>query len=266
MTMNISHLRNIFALKNRHILITGASRGLGSVSARAFSEQGSILALMARSKDDLEDVRRSCKSPEKHLSIPADLTDMDALNNSIVKAKEFLGELDVVLHVAGGGLGFREPLIKQDDLLKIFSLNVGVAAEINRLVVPDMRKRKKGNLVHVASIASIEATGSVGYNTSKAALAAYVRTLGNELMSYGIVVTGILPGGFSAPGNAMERLKANKPEVLKKFIEDRLPRKRMAMSDELIPLLLFLCSEAASMMGGCLVPIDAGEGKSYLRT
>ena len=259
-------MKELFNLENKHILITGASRGLGSVCAKALSEKGAILALTARSKDAIEGVRRSCKSPEKHLSIPADLTDMDALNNSIVKTKEFLGEIDVVLHVAGGGLGFREPLINHDDLLKLFTLNVGVAAEINRLVVPDMMKRNKGNLVHVASIASIEATGSVGYNTAKAALAAYVRTLGNELMLYDIVVTGILPGGFFAPGNAMERLKANKPEVLKKFIEDRLPRKRMAISEELIPLLFFLCSEAASMMGGCLVPIDAGEGKTYLWT
>ncbi len=256
-------MKELFSLENKHVLITGASRGLGSVCAKALSERGAALALVARSRDDLERVRGSCKSPEKHLSIPADLTDMVALDNSVVKAKEFLGELDVVLHVAGGGLGLREPLIKQGDLLRLFSLNVGVAAEINRLVVPDMRKRKKGNLVHVASIASVEATGSVGYNTVKAALAAYVRTLGNELTSYGIVVTGILPGGFFAPGNAMERLKTDKPDVLKRFIEDRLPRKRMATSDELIPLLLFLCSEAASMMGGCLVPIDAGEGKSY---
>lgn len=237
---------------------------MGSACASTLSERGAALVLVARSGDGLECVRRSCENPGRHLSVPADLTDVDALDNSIVKAKEFLGGLDVVLHVAGGGLGLREPLIKQDDLLKLFSLNVGVAAEINRLVVPDMRKRRKGNLVHVASVASVEATGSVGYNTTKAALAAYVRTLGNELVPYGVVVTGILPGGFSAPGNAMARLKINKPEALKKFVEDRLPRKRMATSDELIPLLLFLCSESASMMGGCLVPIDAGEGKSYV--
>ncbi len=256
-------MKELFSLENKCMLITGASRGLGSVCAKALSERGAMLALVARSKDDLESVRRSCKSPGKHLSIPADLIDVDALNNSVIKAKGFLGELDVVLHVVGGGLGLKESLIKGDDLLKLFSLNVGIAAGINRLVVPDMKKRRKGNLVHVASIASIEATGSVGYNTTKAALAAYVRTLGNELVPYDIVVTGILPGGFFAPGNAMERLKTDKPEVLKRFIEDRLPRKRMATSDELVPLLLFLCSEDASMMGGCLVSIDAGEGKSY---
>ena len=79
--------------------------------------------------------------------------------------------------------------------------------EINKIIVPQMIQRKCGNLVHVCSIASSEATGSVGYNTVKAALAAYVRTLGRELVDSGVVVTGILPGGFYAPGNSWERLE-----------------------------------------------------------
>ena len=175
----------------------------------------------------------------------------------------FLGRIDAVLHVAGGGLGLREPLICCGDLLKLFSLNVAAAAEINRLVAPAMIEQGRGNLVHVGSVASTDAVASVGYNTAKAALAAYVRSLGNHLAAHGIVVTGVLPGGFNAPGNSWQRLRANKPEVVDRFIAERLPRGRMAEAEELVPLIAFLCSDAASMMGGCLVPIDAGEGKTY---
>ena len=128
-----------------------------------------------------------------------------------------------------------------------------------------MVKRKKGNLVHVGSIASVEATGSVGYNTVKAALAGYVRTLGRELAGAGVVVTGILPGGFYAPENSWVRLKANKPDVVDNFIETKLPRKFLGKAEEIVPLISFLCSDAASMMGGCLVPIDAGEGMSFVQ-
>ena len=88
--------------------------------------------------------------------------------------------------------------------------------------------------------------------------------LGGELASNGIIATGILPGGFYAPGNSWERLEKQKPEVVQKFIEEKLPRKIMGKAEEIIPLILFLCSQAASMMGGCLVPIDAGEGKAFL--
>ncbi len=262
---SISHLYSMNLFENRRILITGASRGLGLVCARAFSREGARLVLMARSKEDLENACKSCENPEKHLPVPVDLVNKEDIKRSVGAAKRFLSEIDVVLHVAGGGLGLKDTLIKKDDLLKLFSLNIGAAAEINRLVAPDMIKRKKGNLVHVCSIASAEATGSVGYNTAKAALAAYVRTLGNELMRHDVIATGILPGGFLAPENAMERLRKNKPDVFQTFIEERLPRKRMGTAEEIIPLIAFLCSQNASMMGGCLVPIDAGEGKIFLQ-
>ncbi len=111
------------------------------------------------------------------------------------KAKEFLGKIDVVLHVVGGGLGLRDPLLKSEDFIKLFKLNVTAASEINRIVLPEMIKRKKGNLVHVGSIASSEATGSVGYNSVKSAVAAYVRSLGREVAGSGVVVTGVGIGG-----------------------------------------------------------------------
>ena len=250
-------------LQGKRILITGASRGLGAVCARAFAEQGARLVLTARSKNTLEEVRNSCHQAADHLAIAVDLTETLSLEKAVHEAVNFLGPIDAVLHVAGGGLGLREPLISSAGLLKLFSLNVAVAAEINRLVTPAMMERGQGNLVHVGSVASTEAVASVGYNTVKAGLAAYVRSLGNHLAAHGIVVTGILPGGFNAPGNSWQRLKTNKPEVVDRFIAERLPRGRLAEAEELVPLIAFLCSDAASMMGGCLVPIDAGEGKTY---
>jgi len=253
----------MFSLQGKRILITGASRGLGSVCARAFAEQGGRLVLMARSKDALEEVRSSCTHAAQHLAVAVDLTDATALEGAVQEASAFLGPIDVVLHVAGGGLGLREPLISRGDVEKLFSLNVAAAAEINRLVAPAMMERGKGNLVHVGSVASTDAVASVGYNTVKAGLAAYVRSLGNHLAAHGVVVTGILPGGFKAPGNSWQRLKVDKPEVVERFIAERLPRGRLAEAEELVPLIAFLCSDAAGMMGGCLVPIDAGEGKTY---
>ena len=157
----------------------------------------------------------------------------------------------------------RDDFLMPKDFSKLFALNLGAAAEINRLVAPEMKGRRSGNLVHVGSIASGEAVGSVGYNTVKAALAAYVRSLGRELNRYNVIATGILPGGFIAPENAMARLQQSNPEAYDHFIEERLPRQIMGDAKELIPMLLLLCSDAASMMGGCLVPIDAGEGRAY---
>jgi len=250
-------------MRNKRVLVTGASKGLGAVAAKAFAERGARIVLIARSQDKLEAVRLSCKSPEKHLSIPVDLLGMKEIQPAVLRAKDFLGGIDVVLHAAGGGLGLKDDLLMHKDFSKLFALNLGAVAEINRLVVPEMKERRSGNLVHVGSIASSEGVGSVGYNTVKAALAAYVRSLGRELNRFNVIATGILPGGFIAPENAMARLQKTNPEAYGRFIEERLPRKIMGEAKEIIPMLLLLCSEGASMMGGCLVPIDAGEGRAY---
>ena len=250
-------------MHNKRILITGASKGLGAVAAQTFAEHGARIVLISRSQDKLEAVRLSCKNPERHLSIPVDLLEMKQIQPAVLRAKDFLGGIDVVLHAAGGGLGLKDDLLMHGDFSNLFALNLGAAAEINRLVAPEMKERRSGNLVHVGSIASSEGVGSVGYNTVKAALAAYVRSLGRELNRFNVIATGILPGGFIAPENAMARLQKTNPEAYIRFIEERLPRKVMGEAKEIIPMLFLLCSEGASMMGGCLVPIDAGEGRAY---
>ena len=61
----------------------------------------------------------------------------------------------------------------------------------------------------------------------------------------------------------MERFRKKNTKDYKKFIKTRLPRRFMGSANEVLPMLLFLCSRHSSMMGGCLVPIDAGEGKTY---
>jgi 3-oxoacyl-[acyl-carrier protein] reductase len=214
--------------------------------------------------DKLEKLRHSFSDPAKHLAFAGDLVNRENIESLVSKGLEHTGGFDIVLHVLGGGYGFRDPLLTWEQLETLHRVNVGVAAEINRLVAPGMVKKKSGRLVHVGSIASQEATASVGYNTVKSALAAYVRSLGRELAESGVVVTGILPGAFYAPENSWRRLEAGKPEVVKEFIEKNLPRKRIADADEVLPLVFFLASEAAAMMSGCCVPIDAGEGKNYV--
>tara|TARA_Y100000588_G_scaffold330326_1_gene367151 strand:- start:1186 stop:1953 length:768 start_codon:yes stop_codon:yes gene_type:complete len=254
---------NTMGLNGRNIVITGASKGLGLICARELAGCGARLVLIARSAAKLDEIRKSLDYPDRHLCLPVDLTDVNQLYDGVESSQKFLGEIHVVLHVVGGGLGLRDPLLPHDDLAKLFLLNIGVAAEINRLVIPRMLKNGQGNLVHVGSIASDEATGSVGYNTVKAALAGYVRSLGRELAKSGLVATGILPGGFYAPSNSWERLEDKAPEVVRDYIEENLPRGFLGKAEELIPMILLLCSNDASMMAGCLVPVDAGEGRRY---
>ena len=250
--------------KDKRILITGASKGLGLVCAKEFAKQGAKLAIAGRDNGSLAKLKENLPDSDKTMTFAGDLLQTKTINKLVEQGREFLGGFDILVHVLGGGYGFRDPLLSWEQLDTLHKLNIGVAAEINRLILPDMIKNKCGYSVHVGSISSVEATASVGYNTVKASLAAYVRGLGRELASTGVVVTGVLPGAFYAPGNSWMRLEEQKPEVVKKFIEDHLPRKKIAEAQEVVPLIMFLCGEEASMMAGSCVPIDAGEGKAYI--
>jgi len=247
----------------KRIIVTGASRGLGAMACEALAKRGAKIAMLSRSKKEMDNLKNGLKNPSNHISIKVDLLKNNAIKLAIKKAKKFLKQIDIVLHVAGGGFGLKENLIKDKDLKTLLQVNLGAAAEINRLVVSGKIKSQSLKLVHVGSIASNEAVASVGYNVSKSALSAYVKSLGRKLYKNNVIVTGILPGGFIAPGNAMERLKKKNIKDYKKFIKTRLPRGLMGNVNEVLPMLLFLCSKHSSMMGGCLVPMDAGEGRAY---
>ena len=248
----------------KKILVTGASRGLGYKTCELLASKGAQLVMMSRSILDLQKLKKKLKNSKIHTCLQVDFLKKNEIESSVNKLYKKFKNIDVVLHIAGGGYGLKDPLINNEDIKKLLQINLLGAVEINRLIVQKNKKNKNLKLVHVGSISSYEATGSVGYNTVKSALAAYVRSLGRELYKQNIIVTGILPGGFLAPGNAMDRLRSKNIKVFNNFIEKRLPRGFMGNVNEILPMLLFLCSSHASMMGGCMVPIDAGEGKSYL--
>jgi|TARA_B100000780_G_scaffold278201_1_gene250973 NAD(P)-dependent dehydrogenase (short-subunit alcohol dehydrogenase family) len=250
-------------LLGKKVIITGASRGLGEAMCYALADSGAKIAMFSRSKKNLENIRKKLLNPQNHISIKLDLANLSKITFAIKKAKSFLKNIDIVIHVAGGGFGLKEPLINYKDLNKLLDINLVSVAEINRQIVKNKDKDKKLKLIHVGSIASSEAVGSVGYNVAKSALSSYVRSIGRELYKKNIIATGILPGGFISPGNSMDRFKDKNSREYKKFIKKRLPRMEMGQVSEIIPMLMFLCSEHSSMMGGCLVPIDAGEGIAY---
>lgn len=250
---------------NTTILITGASKGLGSIAASAFAARGARLCLVGRTESRLEELRGSLPGSDGHLVFCGDLLERDTVERLARHVQESWGAPKIVLHCMGGGYGFRDPLLTWDQFEKLYRVNFAAGAEINRLLIPAMMERGGGYVVHVGSTASTEAIGSVGYNTVKAGLAAYVRSVGNAYAGSNVIVTGILPGAFYGPGNAWRRMEETKPDVAAQFAAERLPRGRIAEGEEILPLLYLLTGAGASMMAGTCVAIDAGESHAYAR-
>ena len=246
----------------KNILITGSSKGLGKMCATAFEKNGANIIACGRNNNDIKKIIDSFEKPKNHRAFIGDLTKFTKINQLNDVIEEF-GTLDIILHIMGGGLGKHDPLLDHVDFELLLKTNLSIGVELNRLLIPSMIKRGQGNVLHVGSTASTQAIASVGYNTVKAAVAAYVRSLGRELASTGVIVTGILPGAHFAPENSWERLVTVNPDIVKKFIEDKEPRNKLGSYKEIIPMIEFLSSDRATMMTGCCVPIDGGESLTY---
>lgn len=253
-----------FNFKNKNVLVVGASKGLGESLSVSLAEHNANVALLSRSETNLKKIKKKLKNSSSHIFHHLDLEDATSIHKSLNYVLKKFKHLDIIYHAAGGGYGFRDALITNEKLITLFQVNIGGAAEINRIVINKKNKSKVTRIIHVGSIASYEAVGSVGYNTVKSSIAGYVRSLGREMYRKKIIITGIMPGGFEAPNNAMKRLKKNNILAYKKFIKNRLPRLKMGHAKEILPLMLLLGTEFSDMMGGCMVPIDGGEGKSYI--
>lgn len=252
----------VLKFSDTRILITGASKGLGKAAAVAFEKKGARLALAARSEEKLEELKNSFDDSGRHLFFKLDLLDSANIKKLTNDISNQWGGIDVILHCIGGSFGFNESLINWQDFSKSLKGNIGISSEINRLLVPSMKEQGAGNIIHVCSHVAFEARASIPYNTAKAALSGYIRSLGNELAGNGIIVSGILPGAFYGDDNAMFRYEYYKPEEYQEFVKS-LPQQRMPTVDEYIPMLFLLSNPESKIMSGSLITMDGGQSQAF---
>ena len=248
--------------KDKKVLITGASKGLGKAAAISFEDAGARLALAARSDDKLVELKNSFSDPEKHLTFNLDLLDSSNIKKMSNDISKKWNNIDIILHCIGGSLGVNDTLVEWEEFTKCLKGNIGIASEINKHLVPGMKEQGYGNIIHVGSIVGSEAEASVPYNSAKAALSGYVRSLGNELLEQGIIVSGILPGAFYGDDNSMFRYEYYKPEEYQEFVKS-LPQGRMPMATEYVPMLFLLSNPESKIMSGSLISMDGAQGKAY---
>ena len=246
---------------NKNIIITGASKGLGKTIAVEFEKMGSNLALIARSKNLLNEIESVFKKKKNHKIYDIDLLDDDKRKKCIEDIKKQFKQIDIIFHCLGGSFGINDPLDDISDYMKSIKGNLGVSIDINNNFIPQMKSQGSGNIVHISSVVGKQATASVPYVTAKSSISGYVRTMGNTLARDNIVLCGVLPGAFIAESNAMNRFKKFKPEEYKSFVET-LPAKRMPKSDEYIHILKLVSSTNSKIFCGSMIPLDTGQGLS----
>ncbi|WP_104492140.1 SDR family NAD(P)-dependent oxidoreductase [Acinetobacter indicus] len=246
----------MFNLQGKKIVVTGAAQGNGEAIAKGLVNLGAIVVLADLNQDKLENVKAEIKAVggEAHAFLlnVADQLDCEKFANQVCNE---VGEIDVLVNNAGI---LRRSNIESDstfnDLEDTLSVNVKGSYYLVHAFLESL-KQTKGNIVNVASIQSfVAATSATTYAISKGAVAQMTKTLAAELSKYDIRVNAIAPGVIETP---MTEVTRTNKEMLEGYLS-HVPMKRMGQPTELIGPVSFLCSNAASYVTGCILPVDGG--------
>jgi NAD(P)-dependent dehydrogenase (short-subunit alcohol dehydrogenase family) len=194
---------------NRTWFITGTSRGFGREWARAALTRGDRVAGTARTPSTLDDLVR--EHGDALLALELDVTDRAAVFETVRRAHEHFGRLDIVVNNAGyGQFGMVEELSEQEARDQI-ETNLFGALWVTQAALPYLREQGSGHILQVSSISGITAFPGVGmYHASKWALEGISQSLAEEVKGFGIHVTLIEPGVFSTDwgGSSAKHAKA----------------------------------------------------------
>jgi len=249
-----------FRLDGRRALITGGSRGLGRAMAQAFAEAGADLVLVGRSSETLTQAQTELSGLGRRIDcIAFDLDGGAAAEELCNRVLAEHAPIDILVNNVGGR---RENIPTEDLPLEIWNkyldLNLNTAFVCTRRLGGAMRTRRWGRIINVASIsAQVAMRGIEGrhYETAKAALVGFTRSVAADWAPHGVTINAIAPGPFLTDPN--RRWFRERPEF-QNDVEAMIPMGRLGQPEEIGPLALYLASPASSFMTGATLVIDGG--------
>ena len=246
----------LFNLQGRSALITGGSRGLGKAMARGFAEAGADVFISSRHEDELrsaaEEIGRGLKARVEYAT--ADMLDRNAVAKLATEATKRLGKIDIVVNNAGGNTPQQIDVITDAEWDRIIELNLNSVMVLTRAVVPQMKERRWGRIIHISSIMGLASKeGRNSYSATKAALVGMCKATAQDVGAYGITCNCIAPGPFltDLPGKMLS-------DAEKKTFADRTALGRWGDPRELAGPALLLASDAGSYITGSVLLVDGG--------
>jgi 3-oxoacyl-[acyl-carrier protein] reductase len=247
-------------LKNKVVLITGASTGIGAAAARAFAEHGSkVVVHYNASKEAAEKVAREVKSAGgEALLVGGDVTKSANVKRIVSDTLAGFGRIDVLVNNAGG-LVQRTKIedYSEDFLHQVLDLNVIQVAMFMHEVVPAMRKQGGGNVINVSSIAARHGGGggAIVYAGAKGFISTATKGWAKELVGDKIRVNAVSPGVITTPFHerysTAEQLKA---------MQATIPMNRLGTAEETAGTFIYLASDAMSgYVTGQVIEVNGGQ-------
>lgn len=247
------------ALSNEHVLITGASRGIGAAIALALHAEGAHVSMAARNWG------ADSPSGERMSRHVADVTSEASLAACLAAATVEFGPVTILVNNAGGVE--TAPITRTDAgmLRRILALNLESVFALTRLVMPSMLERKSGRVINVASTAGLKGYPYVSaYTAAKHGVIGMTRALAQELARTGVTINAVCPGYTEtelvrdAVATIMTKTGRSEAEARAELTKAN-PQGRMVTPEEVAAAVIYLASPLAAAVNGIALGVSGGE-------
>ncbi|MFN0263084.1 SDR family oxidoreductase [Tepidamorphus sp. 3E244] len=241
---------NAYDLQGRKAIVTGGAQGIGRAICEMFIASGADVAIW-----DVDATLAEQTAGEIGASaITVDVTDEASVNEAVLKTREALGGIDIVVNNAGiAGLNTGTHDYPVEEWNRVLATNLTGTFLVCRAVARVMRERGYGRIVNIASIAGKEGNpNAVAYSASKAGVIALTKSLGKELASYDIAVNCITPA--AAKTAIFDQMTQEHID----YMLAKIPRNRFVKVEEIANLVAFLASSENSFTTGGVFDISGG--------
>ena len=243
-----------FKLRDKVVVLTGASSGLGERFARVIDALGATSVLAARRRDRLDTLVSELSRAE---AVACDVGE-DGANEALIQGVlDRHGRVDVV--IANAGITNPMPAAKEEvsDYRKVMEIDLVAPFALAKAAQPAMRSQKAGSIVMVASVAGLRSMSllpQASYVAAKSGLIGLTRELASQWARHGIRVNALCPGMFPSEMTS----DVTDHSSIKEMFEGAIPLRRLGRSDELDGAIAFLASDASSYMTGQTLVMDGG--------
>jgi dehydrogenase/reductase SDR family protein 4 len=244
------------SLKNKVVLLTGASRGIGKAAAIGLAKAGADLAIASRKLPDLEKVATEIKKlGRKCVPIAAHIGRIEEINSLVKKVLDEFGKIDILVNNAATNPTMASAMDIDDRAWdSIMNLNLKGLFFLSQAVARTMKERGVGKIINIASIAGISPDILAVYSISKAGVIMATKVMAQQWGQYNIRVNSVAPGLTKTKFS--EALWGN-PDILN-IAMSKTPLARPAEPEEMVGAIIYLASDASSYVTGQVIAIDGG--------
>jgi len=240
-----------FNLKNKKVLITGSSGGIGLSLSEIFLKMECKIIFTSSDNNKLNELKN--KFGNENIYYLLNLSDLNSLPSSISKITEENTDIDILINNAGISKDNLFLRMKVDQWNEVINVNLNSNFFILKSILPNMIKNKKGNIIGITSVvANTGNPGQTNYTASKSGMISMYKSLALEVSQRNININLIAPGFIQTP--MTEKLN----DKQKNSIMEKIPMKKFGHPDDIANLAVFLASDVSSYITGQTFHVNGG--------